>query len=103
MSDGGKRNKLPQLVIRALIDGGKTIEQIISQQNLKTIPLGDPDQIQHQSKSIWHNKAEIDNYVRDKLNISDNEWHSGDSNRSSNWYNHVAQEISKLRGRWNNH
>ena len=51
----------------------------------------------HQSKSIWHNKAEIDNYVRDKLNISDNEWHSGDSNRPSNWYNHVAQEISKLR------
>ena len=46
MSDGGKRNKLPQLVIRALIDGGKTIEQIASQQNLKTIPLGDPDQIQ---------------------------------------------------------
>jgi len=97
MSDGGKRNKLPQLVIRALIDGGKTIEQIISQQNLKNMPAGDPDQIQHQSKSIWHNKAEIDNYVRDKLNIGDSEWYAGDSNRPSNWYTFVAQEISKLR------
>jgi MoxR-like ATPase len=97
MSDGGKRNKLPQLVIRALIDGGKTIEQIASQQNLKNVPAGDPDQIQHQSKSIWHNKAEIDNYVRDKLNISDSEWYAGDSNRPSNWYTFVAQEISKLR------
>ena len=97
MSDDGKRNKLPQLVIRALIDGGKTIEQIISQQNLKNIPTGDPDQIQHQSKSIWHNKTEIDNYVRDKLNISDSEWYAGDSNRPSNWYNFVSQEISKLR------
>ena len=97
MSDGGKRNKLPQLVIRALIDGGKTIEQIASQQNLKNMPAGDTDQIQHQSKSIWHNKAEIDNYVRDKLNISDSEWYAGDSNRPSNWYTFVAQEISKLR------
>ena len=97
MSDDGKRNKLPQLVIRALIDGGKTIEQIISQQNLKNIPTGDPDQIQHQSKAIWHSKPEIDQYVRNKLNITGAEWEVSDSNRNSLWFNYVAQEISKLR------
>jgi len=92
-----KRRKLSQLVLRALIDGGKTIEEEVSNQNLKNIPVGDPDQIQHSSKAIWHSKPEIDKYIKKKLNISQDEWNVGDSNRPSFWYDYVAQEISKLR------
>ncbi len=92
-----KRRKLPQLVLRALIDGGKTIDEEVSSQNLRNIPVGAHDQIQHQSKSIWHSKPEIDAYVREKLDISDAEWNTSDSNRPSFWFTYVAQEISKLR------
>jgi len=93
-----KRRKLPQVVIRALIDSGKTIEEISFQKNpKKKIPVGNPEQIQHQSKSIWHSKSEIDNYVKNKLNITDEEWNTGDSNHPSYWYTYVAQEITKLR------
>ena len=92
-----KRRKLPTVVLRALIDGGSTIEELASRKNLKNIPVGGPDQIQHQSKAIWHSKPEIDQYVRNKLNITGDEWEVSDSNRNSFWFNYVAQEISKLR------
>jgi len=92
-----KRRKLPTVVLRALIDGGSTIEELASRKNLKNIPVGGPDQIQHQSKAIWHSKPEIDQYVRNKLNITGAEWEVSDSNRNSFWFNYVAQEISKLR------
>ncbi len=95
--DESKRSKLPQIVLRALIDGGSTMEELASRKNLKNMPVGDPDQIQHQSKSIWHSKPEIDAYVREKLDISDAEWNTSDSNRPSFWFTYVAQEISKLR------
>ena len=92
-----KRRKLPTVVLRALIDGGSTIEELASRKNLKNIPVGGPDQIQHQSKAIWHSKPEIDQYVRNKLSITGAEWEVSDSHRDSVWFNYVAQEISKLR------
>ncbi len=97
IGDEDRKRKLPQLVLRALIEEGSTIEELASRKNLKNIPVGDPAQIPHQSKYIWHNKSEIDNYVKDKLSITDDEWNIGDSNRPSNWYTYVAEEISKLR------
>ena len=96
-STESKRRKLPQLVLRALIDGGSTIEELASRKSLKNIPVGAPDQIQHHSKSIWHSKPEIDQYIRNKLNITGAEWGVSDSHRPSLWFNYVAQEISKLR------
>lgn len=85
------------MVLRALIENGSTIKEIASRMNLKNIPVGGSDQIQHQSKSIWHNKSEIDQYVRTKLNITDEEWEVGNPSHESLWYTNVAEEISKLR------
>ena len=89
-----KRQKLPKTVLLALINTGKTIDEI---QSVSRKFPGTAEQEIHRDKAIWHSKPEIDQYVREQLNISDDEWNVGDSNRPSFWYNHVAVEISKLR------
>ena len=99
IGDEDRKRKLPQLVLLALIEGGKTVDELVSSsKNYKTTPVGSPDQIQHQTKSIWHSKPDVDAYVQERLNIPDTVWHLGDSNRKSFWYDFVTKEISKLRG-----
>ena len=92
-----KRNKLPQIILRGLIDEGRTVDELGQSKNLVNPPVGGQSQIKHQFKSIWHNKPEIDKYVKKKLDISEDEWNIGDSSRPSFWFTYVAQEISKLR------
>ena len=92
-----KRNKLPQIILRGLIDEGRTVDELGQSKNLVNPPVGGQSQIKHQFKSIWHNKPEIDKYVKKKLEISEDEWNLGDSSRPSFWFTYVAQEISKLR------
>ena len=84
-----KRRKIPELILRALISKGKTIEQIRSETNRSYD--GASDQIQHASKSIWHNKPEIDDYVKNELNISYYEWNESTTSRGSVSLTYVAQ------------
>lgn len=108
IGDENRKRKLPQLVLLALVQTqGKTIDEIVaSSKHLKTIPDGGPNQIQYQSQPIWHNKSQIDDFVKEHLDIPDNVWYLGDSNRKSFWYDYVAKELEKLHDaksitRWN--
>ena len=92
-----KRQKLPKVILLALIREGKTIDEIQTEQEDKRKFPGSPKQELHRDKPIWHSKTGIDQYVREQLNISDEEWNVGDPNRTSFWYDYVAKEISKLR------
>ena len=97
IGDEDRKRKLPQLVLLALVNTpGKTIEEIVaSSKHLKTIPVGGPVQIQYQSQSLWYSKSQIDDFVQENLDIPDNVWHLGDSNRESFWYDYVAKELGK--------
>ena len=64
---GRKLKRIPELVSRKLMQKGKTIEEI----NPDILDKGQESELKYADLSIWHNKEEVDKFVQNKLNLSD--------------------------------
>ena len=62
-----KLKRIPELVSRKLMQKGKTIEEI----NPDILDKGQESELKYADLSIWHNKEEVDKFVQNKLNLSD--------------------------------
>ena len=99
MSDNDLNEKLkqiPKFVMLGLLEPGKTIDQIESEVQRKY--PGNEKEINYRSKSIWHNKKDLDDFVQKKLGLTDQEASKQyPSGGESIFYKSIANEISKLR------
>ena len=76
----------------ALSNNGKTIADITRH---KRKIYGDPSQLMYADKPVWHTRTELIESIAIKLHLSQNLW--GPNRSSSDFYNIVDQEITKLK------
>lgn len=91
----GKFNEIKKMVWVGLQEKAKSIVQIKNERIMK-IP-GDLEQEEFDTRSIWHNKRDIDRFVAEKLELNPEKW--GRDKAVNIFYKKVANEISKLRKR----
>lgn len=86
-----KLKEIPSAIIRALNRPGKPAHEL-------TTIEGDPSQIKYANSSEWHSKSEVDEFVKNELAFTDEEWDKPyPSNGKSKAYDAVVKAIHLLR------
>ena len=89
------RDLVSDTIVFALSQGGRTVDEIEGETARRY--EGDAEQEGHRNEPVWHSRGRLLEFVAKKLKIHPSMW--GPGRVSSDFYNVVDQEISKLRKR----
>ena len=88
-----KFRNIKKTVWEGLHEKAKPIKQLEEERREEYV--GDPEQKEIRTQSIWHNKTDLDTFVAEKLNLNPGKW--GKDKSKNTFYKRVANAISKLR------
>ncbi len=88
-----KFKDIEKTVWEGLHKEAKSINQLEEERREEYV--GDSEQVEFKTKSIWHNKIDLDIFVGKKLNLNPKKW--GEDKSKNTFYKRVANAISKLR------
>ncbi len=84
---------IPDLVMKALNQKGKTIGMIEAERGRKY--NGDASQMEYRNRSVWHNKKDLNIFVAASLKMHPSLW--GPKRTSNDFPTAISRRISKLR------